>query len=247
MISSAIARKHNEANGESNRDGESQNHSWNCGVEGPSDDPGVGVLRARQKRNLAATLLFSQGVPFISAGDELGRTQQGNNNAYCQDNELSWLRWELTPEQADFLEFVRRAIALRRNQPALRRRDFFSGQTISGKEEKDLAWYHPDGRELAGHAWQQTSLGCFGALLRGQPSERGDERGEVKTGDTLFLMLNAGGEEIPFVLPSNEASGRWERLLDTAQSEGGQEVVQTSKTHTLQGRSVALFRSTPAE
>ena len=113
----SYSEKQNEANGESNRDGESQNHSWNCGVEGPSDDPGVGVLRARQKRNLAATLLFSQGVPFISAGDELGRTQQGNNNAYCQDNELSWLRWELTPEQADFLEFVRRAIALRRNQP----------------------------------------------------------------------------------------------------------------------------------
>ena len=243
----SYSEKHNEANGENNRDGESQNHSWNCGLEGPSDDPGAGVLRARQKRNLVATLLFSQGVPFISAGDELGRTQQGNNNAYCQDNELSWLKWELTPEQADFLEFVRRAIALRRSQPALRRREFFNGQATSGKEEKDLAWYHPDGRELEGDAWQQTSLACFGALLRGEPSEQGDERGEVKTGDTLFLMLNAGGEEVPFVLPSNEASGRWERLLDTAQSEGGQEIAQTSKAYTLQGRGVALLRRIPAK
>ena len=243
----SYSEKHNEANGENNRDGENQNHSCNRGVEGPSDDLGVRVLRARQKRNLVATLLFSQGVPFISAGDELGRTQRGNNNAYCQDNELSWLRWELTPEQEDFLEFVRRAIALRRNQPALRRRDFFNGQTISGKEGKDLAWYHPDGRELAGHGWHQASLACFGALLRGERSGKGNERGEVRIGDTLFLMLHAGGEEIPFVLPGNKASGRWERLLDTAQSEGDQEIIQTSKAYTLQGRSVTLFRLIPAK
>ena len=243
----SYSAKHNEANGEDNRDGESQNHSWNCGVEGPSDDSGVRVLRARQKRNLAATMLFSQGVPFISAGDELGRTQRGNNNAYCQDNELSWLRWELTPEQADFLEFVRRAIALRRNQPALRRRDFFNGQTIPGKEGKDLAWYHPDGWELAGHGWHQNPLACFGALLRGERSGKGNERGEVRIGDTLFLMLHAGGEEIPFVLPSDRAGGGWEHLLDTAQSEGGQEIVQTSKAYTLQGRSVALFRLIPTK
>ena len=142
---------------------------------------------------------------------------------------------------------MRRAIALRRNQPTLRRRDFFNGQTISVTEEKDLAGYHPDGRELDGDAWRQTPSACFGALLRGERSEKGNERGEVRIGDTLFLMLNAGGEEIPFVLPSNEASGHWERLLDTAQSEGGQEIVQTSKTHKLQGRSVALFRLTLAE
>jgi len=243
----SYSEKHNEANGEDNRDGENHNHSWNGGVEGPADDPRVRDLRARQKRSLLATVLFSQGVPFISAGDELGRTQQGNNNAYCQDNELSWLNWELTPEQADFLEFVRRAVALRRNQPGLRRQEFFNGQTISGIDGKDLTWYHPDGQVLSGHAWHETSLACFGALLRGEHSARGIEQGETAIGDTLFLMLNAGAEEIPFVLPSNKASGRWERLLDTAEGEWDREIDQTSKNYTLQGCSVALFRLVPME
>jgi len=241
------SEKHNEANGENNRDGENENHSSNCGVEGITDDHGVRGLRARQKRGLAAAMLFSQGVPLISAGDELGRTQQGNNNAYCQDNELSWLSWELTAGQEEFFEFVRRAISARRNQPVLRRRDFFDGQAILGIEGKDLTWYHPDGRELSGHAWHETLLACFGALLYGEESEKGGERGEVRLGDTLFLMLNAGGEEIPFVLPSNIASGRWECLLDTAQSDGGHVMIQTSKAHALQGCGVALFRLVPAE
>ena len=243
----SYSEKHNEANGENNRDGESQNHSWNRGVEGPTDNPSVRALRARQKRSLVAALLFSQGVPLISAGDEICRTQQGNNNAYCQDNELSWLSWDLAPEKADFLEFVRHAIVLRRNQPALRRRDFFNGKSILEVEGKDLTWYHPDGRELGGDAWHGASMACFGALLHGERPDTLNGQGESEIGDTLFLMLNAGAAEIPFLLPSDKASGRWEQLLDTAENDKGGKIVQTSKAYTLQGSSVALFRLVPAE
>src|SRR5690606_9128904 len=187
----SYSRKHNEANGEENRDGTDQNLSWNCGVEGPTDDPDVRALRARQKRNLLATLLFSQGVPMILGGDELGRTQRGNNNAYCQDNEISWYDWDLDEEDRAFLAFARQVIALRRAHPALRRRRFFSGREIRGADVKDVQWLRPDGREMGEDDWAD---GCFATLA---VFLAGDALGEVDPAtrapvrdDDLLLMLN---------------------------------------------------------
>ncbi len=235
-------QKHNEANGENNRDGENNNLSWNCGVEGPTTDPNIIALRERQKRNFMATLLLSQGVPMISGGDELSRTQQGNNNAYCQDNELSWYHWELTPAQQDFLDFVRYMIRVRSEQPVLRRRRFFQGRPIRGTGAKDLAWYEPSGKEMDDAAWNNPMARCLGFLLLGRGLEECDEHGRPVEGDTLFAMMNAYDDTVVFTLPPHEKDGRWERLLDTYDTRWRRRYLLRDHSYKLRPRSVVLLR-----
>jgi len=237
--------KHNEANKDDNRDGENHNLSWNCGVEGSTDDPAILALRERQKRNFLATLLLSQGVPMISGGDEIGRTQLGNNNSYCQDNELSWFHWDRSPAQKDLLEFTRYMIRLWKEQPVLRRRKFFQGRSIRGAGVKDIAWFDPSGSEMDDAAWNAHFVRSLGVRLSGEELEDVDEKGDHVIGDTLFLMFNAHHGAIPFVLPpSPKPKERWERLLDTAELEPhwGRRRLLRDHTYRLRGRSVAVFR-----
>src|SRR6185437_1475074 len=193
--------KHNEANGESNADGENQNFSLNGGAEGPTDDPRVLELRARLRRNFMATLFFSIGVPMISGGDELWRTQGGNNNEYCQDNEISWTHWDGSPEARDFLEFTRRIIRIWRENPVLRRRKFFQGRRIRGAEVIDIAWLDPAGAEMTDEMWTSPDIRSLGVRLNGDAILEVNERGERIMGATLLLLLNAGDTPASFVLP----------------------------------------------
>jgi glycogen operon protein len=234
--------KHNEANGEENRDGTTDNLSWNCGAEGPTDDPAIRSLRASQKRNFMATLLLSQGVPMILSGDELGQSQGGNNNAYCQDSEISWLNWELTDEQKGFLEFVRSLIRLRREQPVLRRRSFFRGRRIRGSDVKDIAWFDPSGAEMTDEAWNADFVRCLGVRLAGDAMDEIDERGEKITGDTLLLLLNSHHETIAFTLPARGPDQHWECVLDTTQSNLDAQCVSDTEPYPLHGRSMAVLR-----
>src|SRR5574339_527590 len=176
--------------------------SWNCGVEGDTTDKAVLKLREQQKRNLMASMLLSVCVPMISGGDEMGRTQRGNNNAYCQDNELSWTDWELTPERRDFLEFTRRVIRIWKEHPVLRRRKFFQGRRIRGAEVLDIAWLDPSGREMTDEVWNSPDVRSLGVRLNGDAINEVDERGARIIGDTLLLMLNAGEQPIAFTLPA---------------------------------------------
>ncbi len=235
--------KHNEANGEGNRDGANDNNSWNCGHEGPTDDANVKALRERQKRNLIATLLLSQGVPMLLAGDELGHTQNGNNNTYCQDNELTWLNWELSEEQQRFLEFVKRAARLRLEQPVFQRRKFFLGRPIRGSDVKDVSWLEPSGSEMSDEDWAAGFVKCLGARLAGDIIGEVDERGEPIVGDTLLVLLNAHHEAIPFTLPLTKDDARWECLLDTAADDSRPAPFAMEAVYPLQGRSLAVFRT----
>ncbi len=234
--------KHNEANGEHNADGESHNLSWNCGVEGPTDDEAVLALREAQRRNLMLTMLFSQGVPMICGGDELSRTQRGNNNAYCQDNPISWLDWRLDPAQQDFLEFVRRLIHLRKAHPVLRRRRFFQGRAIRGRDVKDISWFKPSGREMDDAAWNAHFIRTFGVRLSGTELQEMDDDGEPVTGDTLYMAFNAHHERVRFVLPRHAPTERWERIVDTAQREWGRPFRLRDHTFRVAARSVVVFR-----
>ncbi len=234
--------KHNEANGDGNTDGESHNLSWNCGVEGPTDDPAIKDLRERQKRNLMATLLLSQGVPMISGGDEIGRTQQGNNNAYCQDNEISWTHWNLSPEQREFLAFTSRLITIRREQPVLRRRRFFRGRAVRGAEVKDIAWLEPSGNEMTDESWNAGFVRCLGVRLEGNAIDEVDERGHLIVGDTLLVLLNGHHDRIDFTLPEEGESERWVRLVDTSDPAADGEPFEGQVRYPLEGRTVVLFK-----
>jgi isoamylase len=235
--------KHNEANGEDNRDGANDNNSWNCGAEGPTDDPAVRALRARQKRNLIATLFLSQGVPMLCGGDELSHTQNGNNNAYCQDNELTWLRWDLDDEQRQFLEFVRKVAQIWREQPVFQRRKFFQGRHIRGSGIMDISWFEPSGQDMGDDAWDAGFVKCLGVRLAGDLIGEVDERGEPVVGDTLMLLLNAHHEAIPFTLPPTKPEHVWERLLDTAEPDAGPALFAGGQQYPLQGRSLAVLRT----
>ncbi|MBK9622610.1 MAG: isoamylase [Cyanobacteriota bacterium erpe_2018_sw_39hr_WHONDRS-SW48-000098_B_bin.30] len=207
-------QKHNLLNLEDNRDGESNNHSWNCGVEGETDNPKVNALRMRQRRNLMAILMLSLGVPMISGGDEMGRTQKGNNNAYCQDNEISWTNWDLTSEEEDFLHFVQKLAAIRHSQPVLRRRKFFKGQVLEAIQEghnqiKDIVWLNPDGTEMNEKDWTDTKRLNFGVLFEGSTIDDTDEDGRPIVGNTLLLLCNANWEDISYALPPNQVSQYW--------------------------------------
>ncbi|NJC71713.1 glycogen debranching protein GlgX [Planosporangium thailandense] len=210
--------KHNEANGEDNRDGESHNRSWNCGVEGPTDDPEILELRARQRRNLLATVLLSQGVPLIGHGDELGRTQQGNNNVYCQDNELSWVNWAEADEQ--LLKFTRTLIAFRAEHPVFRRRRFFTGRPVrrvSGTPIRDMEWFTPDAREMSEEDWDFDLGRAVMLFLNGEGIRETGPRGERVADDSFLICFNAHNDWLEFVLPPAEFGQKWELVIDTGE------------------------------
>ncbi len=236
--------KHNEANGEDNRDGTDDNASWNSGEEGPSETPEVVALRDRQMRNFLATLLLSQGIPMICGGDEVARTQRGNNNAYCQDNEISWHVWPVSRAGLRQFDFTRRLIALRLEQPVFHRRRFFQGRRIQGSEVKDLSWFRPDGKEMTEEEWHNDVTRCLGLRLAGDAIEETDEAGAPIVADTFLLLLNAHHEPVPFILPAHRARIRWELVLDTRQWEirpRGQ-AFRVGDQYPLEGRSLALLR-----
>jgi isoamylase len=236
-------QKHNEANGEDNRDGTDNNRSWDCGVEGPNDDPAVNALRARQKRNFLATLLLSQGVPMLLHGDELGRTQQGNNNAYCQDSEISWVNWDRLGEEKELVAFVRKLIAIRQNHPVFRRRNFFQGRSIKGAGIKDILWFRPDGREMPDEEWNQEHARTLGLFLSGSAVDEIDERGQLITDENFVLLMNAHHEEVPFTLPTAASGMVWNSLLDTSfeQARGPGTTHEPMTAYPLQPRSLALL------
>ena len=236
--------KHNEGNGEDNRDGESHNRSWNCGVEGPSDEPEIVALRERQKRNFLATLLFSQGVPMLLGGDEIGRTQAGNNNAYCQDNEISWFDWNLDRRRQDLLAFTCYVINLFHRHPTFRRRQFLFGRQIRGSEVKDLTWFRSDGREMTEADWTNPGTRCFGLRLAGDAINEAGPRGELILDDTFLMLLNAHDEPLPFVLPAHRAGVRWQAVLDTREPDGRRRMrlLRGGESYDLLDRSVAVLR-----
>ena len=236
-------QKHNEANCEDNRDGTDNNRSWNCGAEGPTDDPAINALRAQQKRNLMVTLLLSQGVPMLLAGDAIGRTQRGNNNAYCQDNEISWLDWEAASSNSEFTALVQKVIALRKNHPVFRRRNFFQGRAIKGAGVKDILWLRPDGQEMSDEEWNQANARTLGMFLSGSSVDEMDERGQPVTDENFLLLMNAHYESVPFQLPAAASEMTWVVLIDTSSESSRSPGLQYSSgtPYALQARSLALL------
>ena len=237
--------RHNEANGEDNQDGDPHNHSWNCGAEGDTEEPEILALRLHQRRNLLATLLLSQGVPMLLAGDEVGRTQRGNNNAYCQDNEISWFDWDIAwlRENRELLAFTRRLIQIRKQHPTFRRQHFFRG--IHGDGVRDILWFNPDGREISDEEWTHDYARCLGLYLPGAGLQERDERGHALRDDDFLLLCSAHHEEIPFVLPALSDGMPFEVLVDTALSQGRPtEGFQhpSEDPYPVQGRSLVLLR-----
>jgi isoamylase len=238
--------KHNEANGEGNRDGHNDNRSWNCGVEGPTDDPAIRTLRARQRRNLIASLLLSQGVPMVVGGDELSHTQGGNNNPYCQDNETFWLDWQLDAQQQEFLEFTAQVIALRRRHPVFSRRRFLQADAVTADGLKEIIWLTPEGTEMTETEWNQHFARCLGVYLAGAAIERRDRRGHPVRDNNFLLLFNAHHEMIPFMLPRFLSDKAWWTMLDTAAAEKpfAQNRIVPGAQYPLHGRSLALLRET---
>jgi glycogen operon protein len=236
-------RKHNEANGENNRDGDDHNLSWNSGVEGPTTDPAVASVRRVRKRSFLATLLLSQGVPMVLGGDEMGRTQDGNNNAYCHDSKLTWLNWDLSEDQQDLLRFTRALIEFRARNPVLRKKRFFRGTPVHESGEKDLAWYSAEGKELTSDEWRQPGLRCFGFRISGKSVDGALESNAASRPDTLFAMINGSQRRVSFSLPNPQE--RWERVLDTAVAEWDRRVVPRGKVYRLQPFGVAVLRLIP--
>ncbi|MEO5733945.1 MAG: glycogen debranching protein GlgX, partial [Rubrivivax sp.] len=238
--------KHTDANNEGNRDGHSDNQSWNCGIEGPTDDAEVLALRARQQRNLLATMLLAQGTPMLLAGDEFGRTQQGNNNAYCQDSEISWVDWQgIDDAGRSLLGFVKRLTQLRRDLPVLRRNRFLTGQVHETVGVKDLTWISADGSEMTEAQWDDNSLRCFGMLIDGTaPVSSIPRRG---TDATVLLVFNAWHEGVSFTLPlaADDRAG-WVRLFDTALPAQEEVTLPAGETYVVGGRSVLALATTAA-
>jgi glycogen operon protein len=235
--------KHNEANGEENRDGNNNNLSWNCGAEGPTEDSNIQALRAKQKRNLLAMLLLSQGVPMLYAGDAIGHTQLGNNNAYCQDNATSWLNWNLQPQDRDLLAFVQRMISLRKRHPVFHRRRFFQGRPIKGASVKDVLWLNPSGNEISEDEWRDPSLHYLGVFLSGEGLDETDERGRELRDENFLVLLNAHHEDVGFTLPALRAGSRWTAWMDTSR-EGGLRSLETydgGTPYPLQARSMVVL------
>ncbi len=211
--------KHNEANGENNNDGDNNNGSWNCGAEGPTDDAEVNALRRRQRRNFLATMFLSQGVPMICGGDEYGRTQDGNNNAYCQDNEISWIDWDADKRDESLFEFTRKLINLRRDHPIFRRPKFFQGRKIRGGDVKDVMWFDPNGEEMTEDEWTTPHAKCLGMLLSGDAIDVRSFKNEPILDRTYLMLLNAHYEEVHFTLPGRERV-RWELVINTTEEAG---------------------------
>jgi glycogen operon protein len=235
--------KHNEANGENNQDGANDNNTWNCGAEDPSDDPAINARRWQQQRNFLTTLLLSQGVPMLLAGDEFSHTQQGSNNTYGQDNERTWLNWELSAEQQAFYDFVRSVIQLERTQPVFQRRKFFLGRPIRGEGILDISWFEPSGEEMTEEAWNTGDARCLGVRFAGDLIGETDEKGDPIVGDTILLMMNAHHDAIPFTLPALKDDQQWERLLETAEGSVTLSPVNGQQPYELPGRSMAVLRT----
>ncbi len=238
--------KHNLANGEDNRDGESHNRSWNCGAEGPTDDPDVRELRRRQMRNFWATLMVSQGTPMIAHGDELGRSQNGNNNVYCQDSELSWMDWSLAEKNSDLLAFARKVTTLRKQHPVFRRRRFFEGEPIRSADElHDIAWLTPDGREMTHEDWGKPLHKCVAVFLNGEAITSPDARGERVVDDSFLLCFNADERTLEFVMPHADYAQEWTVELDTNDPVGeADQVVNAEEKITVPSRSLLVLRKT---
>ena len=233
-------RKHNEANGEGNNDGHNDNRNWNGGHEGPTDDPKVNARRARQRRNMLATVLLSQGVPMLLSGDEIGHTQRGNNNAYCQDNELTWLGWE--GADRDFLAFAHAVTRLRAEEPVLKRRTFFQGRPIRGEGVADVSWFKPNGHELTDQEWKLPHK-SLGVRLAGDLIRETDERGEPIVGDTLLVLMNADTRHVRFSLPATNPDHVWELVFDTADDRKPHATVSGGDKYELVDHALALFRT----
>jgi isoamylase len=238
--------KHNEANGEDNNDGESHNNSWNCGAEGPTDDAGINALREKQKRNFLATLLLSQGVPMIAHGDEISRTQQGNNNTYGQDSELSWVNWDLAPGQTELLEFTQRVARLWRENPVFQRRRFLQERAIRGENVQDILWLDAGGGNMTDENWNAEHVASLGLYLVGHAMADVDENGERVVGDSFLLLFNASVNSFPFVLPEPPDGFHWKRELDTETFEQKPAFIKKGEPYPLQERSLAVLRLTKA-
>ncbi len=239
--------RHNEANGEENRDGIGENLSWNHGAEGPTDDHEIVTLRERQKRNFLAFLLLSQGVPMICAGDELGRTQKGNNNAYGQDNEVSWLDWNLDQPRRTLLDFTRKLIQFHAAHPTLRRRKFFQDRQIRGAAEKELMWLRPDGAEMTDEEWRSDAVRTLGVRLSGEFLDMIDESGERVRDDTLLILFNAHHETVRFTLAPRDRLASWQRVFDTADPAAEAAEWSGERPYEVAGRSLVVFFQVPLE
>ena len=240
--------KHNDANGEGNADGESHNRSWNCGAEGPTTDQRVVKLRRRQQRNFLLTLLLSQGVPMISHGDELGRTQHGNNNGYCQDSELSWVDWELDDERAALLEFARQAVRLRRDHPVLRRRRFFAGAPQHGGESDigEIAWFTPAGTHMTDADWDESFARSLMVFLNGEAIPEPDGRGERIVDDSVLALMNADADPVEFQLPGGEFGARWTIALDSGNDRAAGRGRMAGSTIRVDGRCFVVLLRPPS-
>ena len=233
--------KHNLANGENDNDGSNYNFSWNCGKEGPSKSSNIVKLRAKQSRNFLATLILSQGVTMLTAGDEFGRTQQGNNNAYCQDSRISWVDWTLKEQNKDLLDLTRFLINLAGKHPSLRRKDFFQLSDNNNRRAKDLIWLRPDGKEMAHADWDTSWVQCLGLYLNGRVINEVDEHGKPIVDDSFLILMNACTKSVSFTFPAIKRSRAWQLLLDTKEARTKSKSLGTAKAYALEGRSLALF------
>ena len=249
--------KHNEANGENNYDGDDNNNSWNCGAEGPTDNSFIVGLREKQRRNFLATLLFSQGVPMICGGDEYGRTQGGNNNAYCQDNETSWFGWDWSEANQHLFDFTAWLISLRKEFPILHKRNFFQDRRIWGNDVRDIRWIRPDGQDMTEQEWQISFVRSIGMLLNGQAMlDEYDEKGQRIKDDVVLLLINGYWESIDFILPGKEGEPEWEVLVDnnfgipvesTKDADGDKRRLLSGELFKLEARSLVLLRQPKIE
>ncbi|HZN24167.1 MAG TPA: glycogen debranching protein GlgX, partial [Burkholderiales bacterium] len=241
-------QKHNEANSEANRDGHNDNRAWNFGVEGETDDPAINALRARQKRNLVATLMLSQGVPMMLGGDEIDRTQKGNNNAYCQDNEISWYDWSMTPEKELLLQFFVRMIKFRLEHPIFHRRNFFQGRPIRGSGVKDVIWLTAKGVEMTDAQWRESQARSLAVYFSGEGLAEKDEKGRPVSDATFLVLFNSHEEQVVFRLPDFEPGSRWLMIMDTAYEHGlGRGgVTPAGGTYTAEARSLVLLQEQKA-
>jgi isoamylase len=234
--------KHNEANLEDNRDGSDDNRSWNCGAEGETDDPEVNTLRRRQQRNFLATLFLSQGVPMLLGGDELSRTQYGNNNAWCQDNEVSWFDWETAVDQQELLEFTQRLILMRRHHPVFRRRYFLRGTSVDGSGLPDVWWFRPDGRRMTRRDWEDGGRRTLGMFLNGEEIHETTSRGEPIGDESFLLLFNAYHEPATFQLPARRFGARWKLDLSTAEPHAEERSFAAREPVEVESRSLVVLR-----
>lgn len=236
-------QKYNEENGEDNNDGEDHNISWNSGVEGPTDDPEIITLREKRKRNFLGTLLLSQGVPMISHGDEYGRTQNGNNNAYCQDNEIAWMDWNWNENQRKLHEFTRKIIAIRNEYPITHRRRYFKNRQIMGEGIKDIRWLNSDGLDMSREEWETSFIRCMGMLLNGELMQEMDEFGKNLKEDILLILVNSYWEPVSFTLPHEGLSSSWDVLMDTEKPDLAETETHVLSVYKIAARSMVLLKN----